>query len=203
MAAAVFTVVRFERGRVGTRSFQTGVVVSAPQHQPPGAGSSHSPHFLFSYPPACSHSHIWAVLPRSWREMKALRAKLVIRLLPPSWSCMWTRPRNFLWVILLPAVPTQCFMCPRLSWATTLSSTCLLMLKPTALPTVLWGAFQFHFGHFHINESVRCGSKWLFCSLFLVSILTSCFRRVVCSLLTVVCAVAMVAWHTVIYITTC
>lgn len=108
MAAAVFTVVHFERHWVGTRSFQTGVVVPAARHRPPGAGLSHSARSFF-YPPACSHSNILAVLPRSWREMKALRAKLVIHLLQPSWSFMWTRPRNFLWVIHLPAVPTVLF----------------------------------------------------------------------------------------------
>lgn len=58
------------------------------------------------YPPAHSQSNISVVLPRSWRETKALRAKLVIHLLQPSWWCIWTRLRNFLWVILLPAVHT-------------------------------------------------------------------------------------------------
>lgn len=44
--------------------------------------------------------------PRSWRERKPLPAKSVTHHLQLSWLCIWTRRRNFLWVILLPAVPT-------------------------------------------------------------------------------------------------
>lgn len=46
MAATVSTVVHFERHWVWTGSFQTGVVVPAAQHRPPGAGLSHSAHIF-------------------------------------------------------------------------------------------------------------------------------------------------------------
>lgn len=38
MAAAVSAVVHFERHRLWTGSFQTGMVVPVAQHRPPGAG---------------------------------------------------------------------------------------------------------------------------------------------------------------------
>lgn len=137
MAAAVSTVVHFERHRVRTGSFQAGVVVPAVQHWPPGAGLSHSAHIF---------STLHSVLSLTFRSFSPDPEEKQKHYEQSWWSTVFsylgrvcgqgwgTSCESFFFLPCPHSFSSRCcFLCLWLSWATALNSTSLLILKTIAL----------------------------------------------------------------------
>lgn len=136
LTTAVSTVVHFERHRVRTASFQTGVVVPAAQHRAAGAGLRNPEHIPPR--PGCSHSNILLFLSQILKRKETITSKasdppssaiLVVYLdkaeeLPVSHTS--TRRAHI-------RAPLSAAFCLWLSRAIALNNTCLPIRKTVAL----------------------------------------------------------------------